>query len=63
MKDTGMEYQDFDSCPNDHIIYYGQYASKIYLLQCHMSQYQTDQVTKMVPHKILSYIPIIPCLK
>ena len=27
MKDIGMEHQAFDACPNDHIIYYGQYAS------------------------------------
>jgi hypothetical protein len=27
MKDIGMEYQAIDACLNDHIIYYGQYAS------------------------------------
>ena len=26
MKEIGMEYQAIDACPNDHIIYYGQYA-------------------------------------
>jgi hypothetical protein len=26
MKDIRMEYQVIDACPNDHIIYYGQYA-------------------------------------
>ena len=26
MKEFGMEYQAIDACPNDHIIYYGQYA-------------------------------------
>lgn len=29
MKDIGMEYQAIYACPNDHIIYYGQHASKI----------------------------------
>ena len=28
MKEIGTEYQAIDACPNDHIIYYGQYASK-----------------------------------
>jgi hypothetical protein len=28
MKDIGMEYQSIDACPDDHIIYYGQHASK-----------------------------------
>lgn len=63
MKDIGMEYQYFDACPNDHIIYYRQYASEIELPQFHISRYQTDQVTKKVPHKVLHYIPIIQRLK
>ena len=63
MKDIGMEYQAFDACPNDHIIYYGQYASKMEFLQCHIIHYQTDKVTKKVPRKVLCYIPIIPRLK
>ena len=61
MKDIGMEYQAFDAFPNDNIIYYGQYASKIKCPQCHISCYQTDQVTKKMPRKVLHYIPIIPC--
>ena len=28
MKEIGMDYQSIDACPDDHIIYYGQYASK-----------------------------------
>jgi hypothetical protein len=28
MKDIGMDCQTIDACPNDHIIYYGQHASK-----------------------------------
>ena len=28
MKEIGVEYQSIDACPNDHIIYYGQYASE-----------------------------------
>ena len=25
MKEIGMDYHAIDACPNDHIIYYGQY--------------------------------------
>ena len=63
MKDIGMDYQTIDACPNDHIIYYAQHASKIECLQCLISRYQTDQVTKRVPRKVLRHIPIIPCLQ
>jgi hypothetical protein len=39
MKDIEMEYQGIDACPNDHILYYGQYASKKKLPQCQISGY------------------------
>ena len=32
-------------------------------MECHISRYWTDQVTKNVPHKVLRYIPIIPHLQ
>ena len=62
IKDIGMEYQDFDACPSDHIIYYQQDASETECPQCHISRYRIDQVTKMVPRRVLRHIPIIPCL-
>ena len=55
-----MEYQAVDACPNDHIIYDGKYAQENKWPQYEISIYQTDQVTKKVPHKVLRYIPIIP---
>jgi hypothetical protein len=63
MKDIGMDYQTIDARPNDHIIYYGQHASKTECPQCLISRYRTDQVTKRVPRKVLRHIPIIPCLQ
>jgi hypothetical protein len=63
MKDIGMDYQTIDACPNDHIIYYGEHASKTECSQCLISRYRTDQVTKRVPQKFLRHIPIIPCLQ
>jgi hypothetical protein len=62
MKDIGMDYQTIDACTNDHIIYYGQHASKTECSQCRISRYRTDQVTKRVPRKALQHIPIIPRL-
>ena len=53
MKEFGMEYQANDACLNDHIIYYGKYALENEFLQCQTSRYQTDKVTKKVPHKFL----------
>ena len=46
MKEIGMEYQAIDACPNDHIIYYWQYALENELPQCEISRYRTNQVTK-----------------
>ena len=55
IKDIGMEYKTIDACPNDHIIYYGQQASKTESPKFHISRYRTDQVTKMVPRKVLHH--------
>ena len=61
MKEIGMDYQAIDACPNDHNIYFGQYASEKKFPQCEISRYQIDQVTKKVYRKVFHYIPIIPC--
>ena len=39
MKEIGMDYQAIDACPNDHIIYYGQYALENECPQCQISRY------------------------
>jgi hypothetical protein len=39
MKEIGMDYQDIDACPNDHIIYYGKYALENECPQCQISRY------------------------
>jgi hypothetical protein len=63
LKEIGMEYQAIDACPNDHIIYYGQYASESNFLECQISRYRTNQLIKKVANKVLHYIPIIPRLQ
>jgi hypothetical protein len=63
LKEIGMEYQVIDACPNDHIIYYGQYGSESNFPKCQINRYRTGQLTKKVPHKVLFYIPIIPRLQ
>ena len=63
LKEIGMEYQSIHACPNDDIIYYGQYASETNCPQCQTNRYRIDQLTKKVPHKVLRYIPIIPRLQ
>ena len=63
MKEIGMDYQAIDACTNDHIIYCGQYALENKCPQSKISRYQTDQVTKNVPRKVLRYIHIISCFQ
>jgi hypothetical protein len=60
MKEIGMDYQAFDACINDHIIYYGQYALENECPQCQISRYRTDKPSKKVSWKVLRYISIIP---
>ena len=49
--------------PNDHVIYYNQHEFATECLECHVSIYSIDKVTKKVPQKVLHYIPIIPHLQ
>ena len=63
MKEIGMHYEAIHACPNDHVIYYNKHEFATECLECHISRYWIDQVTKKVPHKVLSYIPIIPRLQ
>jgi len=63
MKDIGMEYQAIHACPNDDILYYKEQALKEKCAKCDESRYQTNKVTKIMPHKVLHYIPIVPRLR
>ena len=60
MKEIGMDYQAIDACPNDHIIYHGQYALENECPQCQISRHRTDKASNKVSRKVLRYIPIIP---
>ena len=50
-----MHYEAIHACPNDHVIYYNQHEFKTECLECHISRYQTDQVTKKAPHIFPSF--------
>ena len=63
MDQIGMKYQTIHACSNDHILYHKQHEFAIEFLDCHVSRYWSDQITKKVPHKVLQYIPIIPRLE
>ena len=54
MKEFGMEYQAIDALENE---------LENECPQCQTSRYRTDKVTKKMPHKVLHYILIIPCLQ
>ena len=63
MKEIRMHYEAIHACPDAHVIYYNQHEFETECLKCHISRYQTYQVTKKVPHKVLHYIPKISCLQ
>ena len=62
MNHIGMKYQTIHTCPNDHILYHKKHEFAIECPDCHISRYQSDQITKKVPHKVLQYI-LIPHLQ
>lgn len=42
MKDIGKQYHTNYTCPNDHIIYYGQHETNFECLECGISIYDTN---------------------
>ena len=63
MKEIGMHYEGIHACLDDHVIYYNHHEFETECLECHISRYWTDQVTKKVHRKALHYILIILCLQ
>ena len=63
MKEIGIQYEGIHACLDDHVIYYNQHEFETECMECHISRYWTNQVTKKVSHKVLRYIPIIPHLQ
>ena len=59
MKEFGIQYEAIHACLDDRVIYFNQHEFETECTKCHISRYQTYQVTKKVPHKVLRYIPII----
>ena len=53
MKDIGIHYEAIRACLNDHVKYYNQHEFATECLECHVSRYRTDKVTKKVPQKVL----------
>ena len=46
MKEIGMHYEAIHVYPDDHVIYYNHHEFATECLECHISRYQTNQVTK-----------------
>ena len=49
MKEIGIPYEAIHAYPDDHVIYYNQHEFTTECLECHVSRYCTDKVTKKVP--------------
>ena len=58
-----MHYEAIHACPDDHVIYYNQHEIETKCMECHVTRYHTNKVTKNMPQKVLRYIPIIPRLQ
>ena len=46
MEEIGKLYEEIHACPDDHVIYYNHHEFATECPECHISRYQTDQVTK-----------------
>ena len=46
MKEIGMQYDAIHGFLDDHVIYYNRHEFATKCTKCHISRYQTDQITK-----------------
>ncbi|KAL6538915.1 hypothetical protein OROMI_025241 [Orobanche minor] len=64
----GMEYEKIHPCPNDCVLYRGDYADLKQCPRCNVSRYKRNDYAsgsskEGVPAKVLWYLPIIPRFK
>ncbi|XP_056687321.1 uncharacterized protein [Spinacia oleracea] len=76
IKDLGLGYEKIDACPNNCILYWGEFLEKDKCHVCGTSRWAktkgkggitsdqgTDTHKKGVPSKVMRYFPLIPRLK
>ncbi|XP_066321900.1 uncharacterized protein [Miscanthus floridulus] len=73
MSDLGLDYKRIDACPNDCILYRGDYAKAESCPVCKLSRWKSDDQNnasksrrrrvRNVAQKVLRYFPLIPRLK
>jgi len=73
MSDLGLDYKRIDACPNDCILYRGDYAKAESCPVCKLSRWKSDDQNnasksrrrrvRKVAQKVLRYFPLIPRLK
>ena len=60
LTDIGMDYKSIHACPNDYILYRGDYVAMQSCPKCHATWYRRDCTGTKVPVKVLRHFPIIP---
>ncbi|XP_056688561.1 uncharacterized protein [Spinacia oleracea] len=76
IKDLGLGYEKIDACPNNCMLYWGEFLKKDKCHVCGTSRWKktkdrgnvvsdqgTDTCKKGVPAKVMRYFPLIPRLK
>ncbi|XP_057250065.1 uncharacterized protein LOC130591152 [Beta vulgaris subsp. vulgaris] len=76
IKDLGLGYEKIHACPNDCMLYWGDFADKSECHICHTPRWQNvkgkqgdtsekgkETCMKGVPAKVMRYFPLIPRLK
>ena len=58
MKENGMQYEEIHACCNGHVVYYNQHEFATECPECHISRYQTDQVTKRCLARLFVILPL-----
>ena len=63
LKMLGVEYISYHACPNDCILYRGEYADKEMCPKCGHDRHHKKGKPHDSPRKILRHMPIIPWIQ
>ncbi|KAM6553906.1 hypothetical protein CsatB_014668 [Cannabis sativa] len=66
LSSIGLKYEKIHACPNDCILYRKEHAHVDTCSECGLPRYKPNkrkEIQKLIPEKVLWYLPLIPRLK
>ncbi|RYA73316.1 hypothetical protein DD595_25115 [Enterobacter cloacae complex sp. 4DZ3-17B2] len=63
LRNLGMDYNSIHACPNDCILFRGEYTDMVKCPKCDSERYRVDLHGTKIPQKVLRHFPLLPRIK